>query len=44
MLAQRCVASEPKQQEQSWSEGMFLEDLGMEAQHLEMGALQLDPS
>ena len=36
MLAQRCVASETEELEQSWSEGTFLEDLGMEVQHLAM--------
>ena len=44
MLAQRCIASETEELEQSWSEGMFLEDLGMEVQHLAMELLQLDPS
>lgn len=35
MLAQRCIASETKELGQSWSEGIFLEDLGMEVLQLD---------
>jgi len=44
MLVQRCVASKTEELGQSWSEGMFLEDLGMEAQRLAMEVSQLDLS